>query len=86
VLKKHNKHLQSGEEMKRNICIVQAMNLYFRIPADVMEAAVRVGVEYGDSDVWHYVHMRYKQSVLPSEKQLYLDALTETRNMWLIRR
>ena len=44
------------------------------------------GVRFGGSKEWEFCWKKYKTSKIPSEQRLLLDALTSTRNPWLLNR
>ena len=57
-----------------------------RVPANFREVVYSSGVRFGGSKEWEFCWKKYKNSKIPSEQRLLLDALTSTRNVWLLNR
>ena len=61
------------------------MNRY-RVSPNFREVVYSTGVRFGSSKDWDFVWKKYKTSKIPSEQRLLLDALSSTRNPWLLSR
>ena len=58
----------------------------FRIQPNFREVVYSTGVRFGNSKDWDFCWKKYKTSKIPSEQRLLLDALSSTRNPWLLSR
>lgn len=54
------------------------------IPPNIREVVYATGVRYGGMKEWGYCWEKYKNSTVPSEKRLLLNALGSTQNLWLL--
>ena len=58
----------------------------FRIVPNFREVVYTTGVRFGGSKEWDFCWKRYRSSKVPSEQRLLLDALSSTRDPWLLQR
>ena len=56
------------------------------VPPNLRWMVYAAGIKYGDSDDWNFAWHQYRTSFVPSETSLWMRALTESSNPYILQR